>query len=1426
MAPKGRKSRKMVAEESPDASAPMAEDEDEELPPQVEEQDDEEEDADEGEEEEDCDEDAEEEEEEMNEEEEEPAPPPAKKSKKSKGGEDVVDRKAEDVRKSAARADKVVGEAMESIDEATEGFPEVQVDGPPKVFSPKSAPEETEAPQAASPEPEEAQLVPEPPKKTSRLMIKQIVLHNFKSYGGTKLIGPFHKSFSSIVGPNGSGKSNTIDALLFVFGKKASKMRLKRVSELIHSSTGNTNLPSAKVEVTFQDIIDTGDGAYDYEVVAGSELTVAREAFKNNQSKYYLDGTTSNYSEVTTLLKKRGVDLVHNRFLILQGEVEQISLMKPKAPNEHEDGLLEYLEDIIGSNRHIEPINEKMQVVDQLTETRQEKLNRLRHAEREKEALDGPRKEAEAWVTAEAERLEVQSLVAQFEAQSCQAGLVGLEEEHEKLKAHMAEHHKKMEGFEKEVKLIEKEHNKHLKDFEETKQQMEKTQAEFKEFEQRDVKFSEDIQFQKQKLAKLQQTGEKEAELSEKLLADAEQLRNDAPVREKALQREEQRKTAAQKALDKVYEGLKDKAEALRLPKEAKEAELIPLQKKLTDVRKVVEVAQTEAQLLREKTSKVAEQIEELKSARSTCEQRLSEVKAQGKTATEKKNQNSELCSQGKSYFKELSQQLQKGIDIHKQNLAKHAEVEHALKNEHTRSQLIRAVYDQKKQGKLQGVHGRLGDLGTIDKKYDLAVSNGCGLLEAIVVDTTSDAQAVIDFIRKNNLGRATCICLQQIKQNERNMDAQGATPEGAPRLLDLIKPAKPEYKVAFFHGVGNTLVAKDYDQATRIGLQGKTRHRVVTLEGGLIETSGTMTGGGNTVRKGGMSASLCPYSLKDLESLKDMCHQGEKEVARLKEECRKLEDAFEIAQKEEQEQDLCARKCEAEITSLSKQMQQYDARLKDLKVPQLSAGETKKLKELEKLISSRSDELNKIREKHNAVEEQVRALHEQIMNIGGEELKSAKTNLDETTARCDEMRMAIKKAVLDADTMEKNSKKCRANVKATAEQYKATEKVLKQLEKDHEALESEAAEVLERYTEAQKQYADMDQILCKLKEKRDQVMEAASACKRDEVDMVNEMEEKTRTLQQIHARIASWAAKLQDSRKEYKELPLDLLAEIRAEQAEGSESKPTLAQKAIQANLSEDDLAQVNRPDAHARMLQLEANVKNMKPNLTSIEEFRRANEEHKSKLGEYETVNNAREDARRALEDMRAARHKEFMDGFSIISMKLKEMYQMITLGGDAELELVDTLDPFQEGIAFSVRPPKKSWKQITNLSGGEKTLASLSLVFALHHFRPTPLYFMDEIDAALDFRNVSIIANYIKERTQNAQFIVISLRNHMFELADLLVGIYKTHDISKSVAINPNAFEVKKPPMMGAIGNRSAPIPIQEGPASQRAVRQRKD
>jgi structural maintenance of chromosome 4 len=194
---------------------------------------------------------------------------------------------------------------------------------------------------------------------------------------------------------------------------------------------------------------------------------------------------------------------------------------------------------------------------------------------------------------------------------------------------------------------------------------------------------------------------------------------------------------------------------------------------------------------------------------------------------------------------------------------------------------------------------------------------------------------------------------------------------------------------------------------------------------------------------------------------------------------------------------------------------------------------------------------------------------------------------------------------------------------------------------------------------------------------------------------------------------------------------------------------------------------------------------------NMGAIAEYRKKEADYLSRVSDLDQITNERNEARKAHDDLRRLRLEKFMDGFSRITLKLKEMYQMITLGGDAELELVDSLDPFSEGIVFSVRPPKKSWKNIANLSGGEKTLSSLALVFALHHYKPTPLYVMDEIDAALDFKNVSIVAHYIKERTKNAQFIIISLRNNMFELADRLVGIYKTNDCTKSITINPRLY-----------------------------------
>ncbi|KRH92098.1 chromosome structural maintenance protein 4, partial [Pseudoloma neurophilia] len=170
------------------------------------------------------------------------------------------------------------------------------------------------------------------------------------------------------------------------------------------------------------------------------------------------------------------------------------------------------------------------------------------------------------------------------------------------------------------------------------------------------------------------------------------------------------------------------------------------------------------------------------------------------------------------------------------------------------------------------------------------------------------------------------------------------------------------------------------------------------------------------------------------------------------------------------------------------------------------------------------------------------------------------------------------------------------------------------------------------------------------------------------------------------------------------------------------------------------------------------------------------------------YENISNIFKKYSNSLHQIKSLRHNQFMKGLKTINKYLKVFYQKITFGGNAELELVDISDPF-EGINLSIMPPKKTWCKIGSLSGGEKTLSSLSLVFSLHKYRPSSFYIMDEIDAALDYKNVSIIAQLLKEI--KSQFIIISLRNNMFEITHRMIGVYKVGNGSRVISVDGGLF-----------------------------------
>ena len=436
----------------------------------------------------------------------------------------------------------------------------------------------------------------------------------------------------------------------------------------------------------------------------------------------------------------------------------------------------------------------------------------------------------------------------------------------------------------------------------------------------------------------------------------------------------------------------------------------------------------------------------------------------------------------------------------------------------------------------------------------------------------------------------------------------------------------------------------------------------------------------------------------------------------------------------------------------------------------QASQEDENRIKELEAQIQGDRVVLKDLEKKSEGLRSKVEKLEKDLDNVGGRPLKEQKELLASLQNELSTSESEFAKKMAQIKAAEKQAEKLKKD--AGKAEKEAKELTLKHEESmaEFKALEEQAFKVIEHMNERQAILQEKEKDVLQLKSEFEAKQKEISVIRQVEVDIANEIEDQKSSHKEEIEKQKHWM-------KEFKSLSGRL-----EELLEEPQEPP-----------SETDVASANPEELQYRITVLEEEMERMDVNPDAISAWKKADEEYNDRAAELEAATSQRDEARLSYDDLRKKRLDEFMAGFNTISLKLKEMYQMITMGGDAELELVDSLDPFSEGILFSVRPPKKSWKNIANLSGGEKTLSSLSLVFALHHFKPTPLYVMDEIDAALDFKNVSIVGHYIKERTRNAQFVIISLRNNMFELADRLVGIYKTDNATKSVAINPPKFTV---------------------------------
>ena len=1245
---------------------------------------------------------------------------------------------------------------------------------------------------------------PDLEKSRSRLVIREIILQDFKSYGGRRTIGPFHECFSAIIGPNGSGKSNVIDALMFVFGKKAKKIRLSKLSELIHNpQKGGERPSSARVEVIFHEIFDISPGVY--ETVPESELVVAREVASNNSSKYIVNGRTSNWTDVTALFSSKGIDLEHNRFLILQGEVEQIAMMKAMGEGQHEEGLLEYLEDLIGSNQFIESINEKSKLFNELSEQRNEHMHRVKQAEKEKDALEGPRQEAEMYVKAATELLEAKCTLVLIQKLQVDKKI---EEARSEVNEAALELDKVAEEIQQETsrgKDIESAFQAKEKEQADANAAMERSGAEFNELDKLDTSVNASKRLTQSSIDKELREIETDQKTIEKLKLDLQELTASViPALEKEVDSLQIECDKENRKLDQLYESVHSVTHALKAEKDSIEIKVgeakAEIEKYLNDAR--ILAAERDVLLLKEKSG------EELRAKSEKAvfqlEEQLDVRNKQLKEAIETEIFFKKKLEETKNNLKDCNREYELSLNKTTASKQRLEQAKSSLEQAGNggSSALHSRIVKEAESGKLKGVHGRLGDLACVDPKFEIALAVALSAqAECVVVDSTQDAQAVVAFVKSNNLGRVTCIILDSVNGMVSEQSASTSSSVGIPRMIDLLSVKKPELKRAFWYAMRDTLVADTIEIATRIGLSSKDkRFRVVTLNGQLVDPSGAMTGGGSAAAlvKGKNSRNAIDQIEKEIASA-----QADFEKSSVQFENARNSKAALITEKDGLEKnlehiaDVLAN--QDEIDQLKQQLEAERKRVSRIVIPKLTAEEHGQVRKISEEIQAIEKTLDPKKFELELLVAQVAKITKQIVEKAGEKTRRQKEIVDEAMSVLEAKKKELSRIIVERNKIDMKMTKCGKNIQSCNEELERLRGKLLEIQTELEAIENKAGTVMEEFTRyrslADKIGIEKLELSKKFESFRTQIIEK----KKKHAEVLNEINKMESAKADLEAKSREFSKQANSIRKEYKALPHELVELTAEEREERNRLHPSDAvmteneqvkAKALLGDLPRAEIECLSPPEVQTNLVRLEAKMTKLHPNLKAIEEYRHKLKEFKQKLQEMEAVCSTRDEVRKALEFLRQERLGMFLAGFNTISLKVKEMYQMLTLGGDAELELVDTTDPFAKGISFSVRPPKKTWKAITQLSGGEKTLSSLSLVFALHYFKPTPLYFLDEIDAALDTRNVAIIANYIKQRATNAQFIIISLRNQMFELADWLVGIYKTDHVSKSVTLDPAA------------------------------------
>ena len=1165
------------------------------------------------------------------------------------------------------------------------------------------------------------------------MILKEIEMQGFKSFP-EKTTLKFGRGITAVVGPNGSGKSNISDAVRWVLGEQSSKsLRGSKMEDVIFDGT-KVRKAHGFASVTLK--LDNTDRSI--ESVDEDEIAVTRRFYRSGESEYKINGKTVRLRDINELFMDTGLGR-DGYSMVSQGKISEMISGKGRE-------CREMLEEACGISAYRYRRNDSVRKLSQA----EDNLVRLRDILAELESRIGPLKtqseKAQKFLVLSEERKGLEIGLWLYNIDKLKAEIRKQEDSISIAAAHYDRAQSELDGIEKKIELSYEEAQNITVKIEEIRQKISEAEEAASTCDGQRAVFENSIEHNRQTIARI--LGDKDYSKQNR-----EQLKKEIETEENLISQIKHIASKKRIEIEKVKKELEEKSnegESLDELSKKLSAEIAAFTSRLADCRVSESTAQSSMEEIRARISAVealsAQRAESLKVFEKEKEEKLLALGRCGEEITALSNAVDGLSLRLKTRNEKadgLKRTLDEKLFELQHLLSKRKMLEDLEKNMDGYSGSVKAVIKEGKNGTLSGIIGTVSKIISMNSEHTVAIETALGnSVQNIVCESENDAKNAINYLKRNGTGRATFQPVSSVRA--KSFEEKGLEKvEGFVSMANELVSYDSKYDEIVRSLLGRIAVCKDIDCAVELAKKYSYHFKVVTLDGQVVNAGGSMTGGSQSRNAGILSRASEIERLskkhgelqKETEELqksydelcisidkaKDELEKAKGELLSKQEEKIRLEGEKKLSE----EQYLTSK---AAFDELKTEKENCLERLSSFEEAFSKAGEESRL--LSSSIEENEEKLSSLGEKKNELSSQ----HEKITS----ELSRLSLDLHDAdkdlAARTQAMNLLISRLVSHEDKDRQLDEEIEEIKKKNTELCS----LIEELKEKAALLRKDSEKSREKITALQKQRAEKEEQSVKLR-----TAEREKSAERETVGGEKARLEERRETMLLE--LDSTVSKLYD---EYQ-------LTLREASAENSKT---------------DDPAGAKR-----RLGEIKNRIRALgSVNVSAIDEYKEVSERYEFMSSQLSDVERSKQELTKLITDLTGKMANRFRDQFALINQYFGETFRELFGGGKAEIVLTDPADVLESDIDIRLQPPGKNVKRLDALSGGEKGLSAIALLFAILKVNPAPFCIFDEVEAALDDANVTRYAQYVRRMTKNTQFILITHRRGTMEEADVLYGI----------------------------------------------------